>query len=146
MPFRNKQAKKRIDAMNTLDKRYLLSFALVIICLVLIAGCSNPTASTTTIDQPLATGQPVLAEFGRGTCVPCKEMKPILEELSKEFEGRMKVLILSVDDYRDLTNQYRITAIPTQIILDNTGKEIFRHIGFWSKNEIIGQLDKLGIK
>jgi thioredoxin 1 len=137
-----------IDVMNTFNKlkKYLIIVSLAVICLVLITGCSGPNASTTTIDEPLATGQPVLAEFGRGTCIPCKEMKPILEELSKEYDGRLKVLILSIDDYRDLTNQYRITAIPTQVILDSTGKEVFRHIGFWAKNEIVAQLDTLGIK
>jgi thioredoxin 1 len=137
-----------IDVMNTFNKliKYLIIVSLAVICLVLITGCSGPTASTTTIDEPLATGQPVLAEFGRGTCIPCKEMKPILEELSKEYDGRLKVLILSIDDYRYLTNQYRITAIPTQVILDSTGKEVYRHIGFWSKSEIVAQLDKLGIK
>jgi thioredoxin 1 len=134
--------------MNTFNKlkKYITIVSLAVICLFLIAGCSDPTASTTTIDEPLATGQPVLAEFGRGTCIPCKEMKPILEELSQEYDGRLKVLILSIDDYRDLTNQYRITAIPTQVILDSAGKEVFRHIGFWAKNEVVAQLDILGIK
>jgi thioredoxin 1 len=124
----------------------VLVVALVVSCLVLITGCSKSTPSVTPIDQPLSTGQPVLAEFGRGTCIPCQDMKPILEELSKEYDGRMRVFILSVDDYRGLTSQYKIMAIPTQIIFNREGEELFRHVGFWPRSEIIAKLNDLGIK
>jgi len=73
-------------------------------------------------------------------------MKPILDDLSTEYQGRMNVVIVSVDDYRDLTNQHGIMAIPTQIFFDSSGKEITRHIGFLPKEEIIAQLNKMGIK
>jgi len=73
-------------------------------------------------------------------------MKPILEELALEYQGRLNVSIVSVDEYRDLTNQYKIMAIPTQIFFDNSGKEIKRHVGFWPREEIIAQLQKMGIE
>jgi thioredoxin 1 len=127
-------------------KRNLTTITLMAGCLILISSCSGADPSTVPANQIFSTDKPTLAEFGRGTCIPCKEMQPILEELSQQYKNRMVVLSLNVDDYRDLTNQFKIMAIPTQIILDKDGKELFRHIGFWSKNEIIAQLDKLGIK
>ncbi|MFC1971471.1 thioredoxin domain-containing protein [Chloroflexota bacterium] len=75
------------------------------------------------LPQALSNGQPTIAEFGRGTCVPCKQMKPILEELAKEYEGEVNVLIISVDEYRDSSRQYGIMAIPTQIFFDSSGQK-----------------------
>jgi thioredoxin 1 len=102
--------------------------------------------TTISVTEALENGKPTLAEFGRGTCIPCKEMKPILENLAIQYEDQLNVPIVSIDDYRDLTNFYRIMAIPTQIGFDSSGKEVFRHVGFWPKDQIIPQLVKLGIK
>ena len=98
------------------------------------------------LPKALTNGKPTLAEFGRGTCIPCKEMKPILENLAIEYQNKLNVPIVSVDEYRDLTNYYKVMAIPTQIGFDSSGKEVFRHVGFWSKDQILTQLTKLSIK
>jgi len=104
-----------------------------------------PDLASIPLEQALSNDKPTLAEFGRGICIPCKAMKPILEELAAEYEDRLNVVIVEVDEHRELTNQYGIMAIPTQIFFDSSGKEITRHIGFWSKEEIIAQLEKMGI-
>ncbi len=104
-----------------------------------------PDLSSIPLTQVLGNGKPTLAEFGRGICIPCKAMKPILEELALEYRDKLNVVIVEVDEHRDLTNQYGIMAIPTQIFFDSSGEEITRHIGFWSKEEIIAQLKKMGI-
>jgi len=98
------------------------------------------------LEQALTNGLPTIADFGRGTCVPCKQMKPVLENLAKEYEGKVNVLIISVDERRDLTTQYGIMAIPTQIFLDSEGKEVTRHMGFYAKEDIIAQLKEMGIE
>ncbi len=87
-----------------------------------------------------------MAEFGRGTCIPCKEMKPILEEVARDYSGKLNVVIVSVDDYRDLTSEFRIMAIPTQVFLDGNGKEVSRHVGLLAKDDIIVTLAKMGIR
>jgi thioredoxin 1 len=107
---------------------------------------SQPDLTSITLKEALANGKPTIAEFGRGTCIPCKQMKPILEDLALQYKDKLNVSIVSIDDYRDLTSFYKIMAIPTQIVFDSKGKEIFRHVGFWSKEQIISQLGKLGIK
>jgi len=107
---------------------------------------SETNLTSITLPQALTDGKPTLAEFGRGTCIPCKEMEPILENLAVEYRDRLNVSIVSVDDYAQLTNYYRIMAIPTQIGFDSSGKEVFRHVGFWPKDQIVPQLSKLGIK
>ena len=107
---------------------------------------SQQSLTSITLPQALINGKPTLAEFGRGTCIPCKQMKPVLEDLAIEYQDRLNVPIVSVDEYRDLTNYYKIMAIPTQLIFDGSGKELYRHVGFWPKDQIIAQLEKLGIK
>jgi FKBP-type peptidyl-prolyl cis-trans isomerase 2 len=97
------------------------------------------------LGQALSNGKPTLAEFGSSTCIPCKQMKPILEQLAIEYEGKLNVVIVEVYEQRELTQQYGIMAIPTQIVFDSSGKEITRHIGLWPKEQIIAQLKKMGV-
>jgi len=129
-------------------KHKLLILLLILTCFsFLLLGCSeNTDLTSTSLEQAISNGKPTLAEFGRGICIPCKEMKPILEELSVEYKGELNVVIVEVDDNIELTRQFAIMMIPTQIFLDSEGKEVFRHIGFYPKEEIIAQLEKMGIK
>jgi len=121
--------------------------------LLFMLGCGkSPAASNPTqvvVDNPLSkalkSGMPVLADFGRGTCIPCKMMKPILEELMQTYEGRAEIFIFDIDEYRDLTKECKINLIPTQILFDKTGKEVWRHEGFLEKQKIIEKLKELGV-
>lgn len=97
------------------------------------------------MDEALKTGRPVLADFGRGTCIPCKRMKPILEELKQEFRGKAEILMIPIDDYRALTRRERIRLIPTQIFFDKDGKEVYRHEGFMDREAIRRRLEELGV-
>jgi len=107
---------------------------------------SSPTGLQMTLEQALANGQPTLAEFGSSTCVPCKQMKPVLENLATEYEGKLNVVIIDVYEQMELTQQYGIMAIPTQIVFDSSGQEVTRHVGFWAKEDIITQLKEMGIE
>lgn len=98
------------------------------------------------LGQALSNGKLTIAEFGSSTCIPCKQMKPILEELAAEYEGKLNVVIVEVYEQREHTQQYGIITIPTQIVFDSSGKEITRHMGFWAKEDIIAQLKKMGIE
>ena len=129
-------------------KHKLLILLLMLTCFsFLLSGCGeNTNLTSTSLKQVVSNGKPTLAEFGRGICIPCKEMKPILEELSIEYKGKLNVVIVEVDDNVDLTRQFGIMMIPTQIFLDSDGEEVFRHIGFYPKEEIIVQLKKMRIE
>ncbi len=96
--------------------------------------------------QALSSGRPTLAELGSDTCIPCRQMKPILEKLATDYRDRLNVLIIDVYDQPDLGRQYKVITIPTQVIFDSSGKEISRHIGFWPREQIEIELGKLGIK
>ena len=89
-------------------------------------------------------GLPMLLDLGAGTCIPCKEMQPILEKLKAEYGGKVTVQVVDVYEHQDWAQKYRIYLIPTQIFLDPQGKELFRHEGFFSREEILGKFKEFG--
>ena len=89
---------------------------------------------------------PRLVDLGAGKCIPCKMMAPILEELRKEYKEKFDVIVIDVWKDRSAGRQYRIRVIPTQIFYDAEGNELFRHEGFYSKEDIIGKWKELGIE
>lgn len=82
--------------------------------------------------------------YQRVSFVPCKMMKPIFDELTKEYKGKANILLIEIYDYRSLAAQYRVRAIPTQIFFDRDGKEVWRHEGFLPKENIVKKLKELG--
>lgn len=88
---------------------------------------------------------PKLIDLGADKCIPCKMMAPILEDLKKEYAGKMNVEFLDVWKNPDAGKQYGIEMIPTQIFLDAEGHELFRHTGFFGKEDILGKWRELGV-
>jgi thioredoxin 1 len=111
----------------------------------------SPTADSRALtsiplEEALASGKPTLADFGYRVCEACKAMAVIWQELAVEYQGKLNVVIVDVYEQKELTRQYRIMAIPTQIVFDSTGKEITRHMGFWPKEKILALLKEMGIE
>ncbi len=88
---------------------------------------------------------PRLVDLGAGKCIPCKMMAPILAELKKEYAGRLKVKFIDVWENPGEGAEYGIRMIPTQIFYDASGKELFRHEGFFGKADILTKWKELGI-
>jgi len=117
----------------------LVITALLIVMLSCSAPAEEPLPSDLTkipLDSVLGNGNPTLSEFGWRTCIPCKAMKPILEAVAAQYKGRLNVVIVEVYDHEDLSRRHSIRAIPTQIFFDKDGKEITRHEGYLSKEQI----------
>jgi len=98
--------------------------------------------------DPVATSPsrlPRLVDLGAGKCVACKKMAPILEELKRELAGRLEVEFIDVWENPGAANLYQIRLIPTQIFYDATGKELFRHEGFFSREDILKKWKELGV-
>ncbi len=89
---------------------------------------------------------PKLLDFGRGKCIPCKAMAPILKELSEEYNDRVIIRIIEIDQERNLTETNRVRLIPTQIFFDAKNKEVLRHEGFMSKDDIKKVFQKMGVQ
>jgi thioredoxin 1 len=88
---------------------------------------------------------PILLEFGRGWCVPCKYMKPILDDMARAYHGKAIVMTVDMDANRDLVTSFRIRIMPTQVFLGADGKEFFRHEGTLERNQIAYVFSKMGL-
>ena len=102
-----------------------------------------PTAASDPATESQAL--PRLVDLGAGKCIPCKMMAPILEDLRKTYAGRMDVVFIDVWENPDAGKKYGVNVIPTQIFYDDTGKELFRHEGFFGKDNILAKWKELGI-
>ena len=80
---------------------------------------------------------PRLIDLGADKCIPCKMMAPVLVELRQEYAGRFEVEFIDVWKEKERVDEYEIKVIPTQIFYDAQGNELFRHEGFFSKEEIL---------
>jgi thioredoxin 1 len=81
---------------------------------------------------------PKMWDFGSTTCVPCKTMEEILDPMMVDYKGKVDIRIINVYEEKELTKQFRIVTIPTQVFIDATGKELFRHIGVYPRDSIEG--------
>ena len=88
---------------------------------------------------------PKLLDLGADKCIPCKKMAPILDELKEQYKGKMEVVFIDVWKNAAASKKYGIRLIPTQIFFNASGKELFRHEGFFSKEEILNKWKELGI-
>ncbi|MEN6386234.1 MAG: thioredoxin family protein [Phycisphaerales bacterium] len=116
---------------------------------------SEPAAITAPVAQPIIeennqppakVNLPKLIDLGADKCIPCKMMKPILDELTVEYKGKMDVIFYDVWKDGSYAKQYGVEIIPTQIFFDPNGKELFRHQGFFAKDEILAKWKELGFE
>jgi thioredoxin 1 len=96
--------------------------------------------------QPQGKALPRLVDLGAGKCIPCKMMKPILEDLKTNYAGMFKTEFIDVWEDADAAKPYNINLIPTQIFYGVDGKELFRHEGFFSKEDILNKWKELGVE
>lgn len=112
---------------------------------------------------------PIIIDFGADSCIPCKEMAPVLKELNAELQGKAIVRFVDVWKYQDLAEGYPISVIPTQIFIDaegkpykpkdteatsmrlyslrDTGEHVFTaHEGGMTKEQIMTVLKEMGLK
>lgn len=82
----------------------------------------------------------VLVDFWASWCGPCKMIAPVVEEIANEFEGKIKVGKVNVDEEAELSINYQVMSIPTILIFEN-GKLIDKAIGYRGKEELIELLN-----
>ncbi len=108
----------------------------------------SPEAATNTPEElagALKSGKPVLVDFGANSCPPCRQLRPILDEIRKEQAGRLEVLVIDVYKHQNLAGDYGIQVIPTLVFFDANGKEVLRQQGFMPKTVLMEQLAKIGV-
>ena len=104
-------------------------------------GAAGSEGQVTVADTAL----PRLLDLGADKCVPCKMMAPILDELKVEYANVFAVDFIDVWKDPTAAQPYKLNVIPTQIFFDSNGTELFRHEGFYSKEDILAKWRELGV-
>ena len=117
--------------------------------ILLVAGCApKPAQPTATEDKSAVkaaeTNLPKLWDFWATWCPPCKEMKPTIEALEKEYQGKIEIRSIDVDQNKELAQKFGVQAIPTLVFLDKDGKELSRIVGLVPKDTILGRFKAHG--
>ena len=124
--------------MNHRITRFV-SLALAVVAFSAGAAETNPATAT-------AQKLPKLLDLGATKCIPCKKMAPVLEELKKDFAGKLEVEFIDVWQNPAAAKKYGVNLIPTQIFYDAAGKELYRHESFFGREDILTKWQELGLK
>jgi len=110
------------------------------------AAMSNIPAGYASGTTPVVERLPHLVEIGGEKCIPCMQMAPIIEELQKEYAGRVDIEKIDVAKVPSAMNLYAVRLIPTQVFLKADGQEFWRNEGTLTKEEIVAKFLEMGIK
>jgi len=129
-----------------------LSLLLGIVGAVALAGCGGSGADAGASAAPVPTGSPSVApkvtfvELGSDKCIPCKEMRPVMDGIQATFGDQVKIVFYDVWEDEAPAKEYGIQYIPTQVFLDDKGVEFHRHTGFYPQEEIEALLVERGLE
>jgi len=109
-------------------------------------GTASSDSARPASSPAVARALPRVVDLGADKCIPCKKLAPILEELKKEYAGRVTVEFIDVWKDPKAGEPYKIRVIPTQVFFDADGKEVWRHEGFLPKADFVAKFAELGVK
>ena len=128
---------------GVMKKRLMLLVALI--TFLTLSGYSNAIEVNTVLNNAKKEGKVVMLELGSVGCIPCEQMKPVMERLKTNYKGQLEVFFVDVRKDHDTAQRFGVYVIPTQVFLDRNGKEFHRHIGYYGYEEIAPVLKKAGI-
>ena len=101
-------------------------------------------AESTFDSEVLKSSQPVLVDFWAEWCGPCKMIAPLLDELAAEYDGRVRIAKVNIDEQQSLALRYNVRAIPT-LLLFNKGQVVEQVVGMKSKRDLKASFDKVAV-
>ncbi len=93
--------------------------------------------------QLKGSGKPMVIDFWATWCGPCRRMAPIIEELAGQYEGQVNIGKCDVEECEDLATEYKVTSIPTIVLLNAQGEVANRLVGLQSKAKLEEEIGKL---
>lgn len=143
------------DISNINSKKKIIISSLVIILIIFISVYSLRNTETQTAansEKPAVTNSEIkykatFIELGSVRCIPCQKMQPVIKSIEEKYRDQVKVIFYDVwtPKGKEDTKQFIFDGIPTQLFLDENGKEYFRHVGFFPEDEIVKILKQKGV-
>ncbi len=134
-------------AMKTQTKKIWIIGGIIVVYLLLMSvqrWRSESRLAQLPGDDIVGSGRPVLLELGASWCGPCRQMAPILVELSREQDAFL-VGHIDIDAAAEKARQYGVEAIPLLLFFDGAGNILYRQEGFMAKEQILKKWDTLGV-
>lgn len=123
---------------------------IAIIAALLISSCRKKETEVVAgiTDAQKEKPKAIFVELGSVNCIPCKQMQPVMKAIEEKYGDQIQVIFYDVwkSDQKQYAIDYHIQLIPTQVFLDENGKEFFRHEGFFPEEEIHSLLQSRGFK
>ena len=109
-------------------------------------GVCGPQASAAASAPAAVAARPVpkLLDLGTKTCAPCKAMLGVLDELERGYPEQLAVEFINVQENEGASEKWAVEVIPTQVFLGSDGRELYRHVGFYSADAIVKKWGELG--
>jgi thioredoxin 1 len=136
--------------------KYIQQLSILLILLALVQGTSYAQNTAQDKTQKRATEQQKNAikykvtfiELGSVRCIPCQKMQSVMKSIKEKYANQVNVVFYDVwtPEGKPFAEQYGIEAIPTQVFLDENGKEFSRHEGFFPEEELVKVLKTKGVK
>lgn len=122
----------------------IISILFAVLILTAAVSAQNSNNKTVSGEKVKIT----FVELGSVNCIPCRQMQPVMKSIEKKYGSQIKVVFHDVwkKDQKQYASKYGIKLIPTQVFLDENGKEIMRHEGFYAEKEIDKFLQSKGLK
>ena len=91
----------------------------------------------------ISDGLPVVIDFSATWCPPCQQLKPLFVSLTKEYEGKVTLVTVDVDEQPEMASQFDVQSIPTLIFFNKEGEVVNRLVGLHSEAEIRAAIESL---
>ena len=101
------------------------------------------------VDEARSSGRVTFVQFGANGCEPCELMRPFIKELSNKYKNKKNIVFVDVTNNKILAVRYGVEMVPVQTFYDKSGKEVYRHVGFFSKEQIekkLLEIEQGGVK
>ena len=123
-------------------------FSVFVVIMVLNLGCDGQSKNKQIDVVKGKNAKVTFVELGSVNCVPCKQMQPVMKAIEEKYGDQINVIFYDVwtEEHKPYAEKYGIKLIPTQVFLDENGKEFHRHEGFYPESEIDKILQSKGLK
>jgi len=131
-----------------------ISITFVLLAGILVAGYgqnaaqANKPKTNNEMKKDQTKYKVTFIELGSVRCIPCQKMQPVMKSIETKYANQVKVVFHDVwtPDGKPFAEQYGIESIPTQVFLDENGKEFSRHEGYFPEEELVKVLKTKGVK
>lgn len=124
------------------------SVSIVVIILFITIGCKAQSEKKLVVSHTESNAKVTFIELGSVNCIPCKQMQPVMKAIEEKYGDQINVIFYDVwtQEHKPYAQKYGIKLIPTQVFLNEDGKEFHRHEGFYPESEIDKILQSQGLK